>query len=143
MRAAERLVLSLRHHRLFRRANAVWDVLRPLYDRLVSAAGKEGLIRVINGTDSIRIASQFRHIGEVYEPKAWSQLMDQIRPGDCIADVGAHVGLYSLAMAQRAGASGRVVCFEPDPSNFNPLQTHIAMNHLESRIEAIQAAVGA
>jgi FkbM family methyltransferase len=36
-----------------------------------------------------------------------------IRPGDCVWDVGANVGLYSELFAAAAGTSGKVISFEP------------------------------
>jgi FkbM family methyltransferase len=143
MHAAEKFLLSIRHHKLLERADWVWDKLRPVYDRVVTIASKNGLQRVINGTDPILVAPQFRQMGEVYEPDVWPLLMSEIKPGDCIADVGAHMGLYSLAMANRVGPHGRVVAFEPDVNSYSLLQSHITLNHLEDRIQPVQAAVGA
>ncbi|MEM2045746.1 MAG: hypothetical protein QXO20_06155 [Candidatus Bathyarchaeia archaeon] len=55
--------------------------------------GRNGLERIINGTDRILILPKFRGVGETYEPEVWSHLMAQARPGDIVADVGAHIGL--------------------------------------------------
>jgi FkbM family methyltransferase len=51
----------------------------------------------------------------------WQQATDAVlqrvlRPGDTVFDVGANRGLYSVSMAATVGASGRVVCFEPNPA---------------------------
>lgn len=37
-----------------------------------------------------------------------------VRPGDCVWDIGGNVGLFSVAAAVRAGASGAVLSVEPD-----------------------------
>lgn len=37
------------------------------------------------------------------------------RPGDCVLDIGANVGDWTLAMALRVGPGGRVLAFEPVP----------------------------
>ncbi|MDP2430930.1 MAG: FkbM family methyltransferase [Pseudomonadota bacterium] len=37
------------------------------------------------------------------------------RPGDCVLDIGANVGDWTLAMALRVGPVGRVLAFEPVP----------------------------
>ncbi len=114
-----------------------------MYDRASSIAGRKGLVRVINGTDTVRVAWWQRNNSEVYEPDVWQSLMSQVRPGDRIADVGAFVGLYAIALAKRVGTTGRVFAFEPDRANYADLQEHIKLNDAASNTEAIQAAVGA
>lgn len=37
------------------------------------------------------------------------------RPGDCVLDIGANVGDWTMPMALRVGPSGRVLAFEPVP----------------------------
>lgn len=43
-------------------------------------------------------------------------------------DIGANVGFYTLLSSARAGSSGRVISFEPLPSNVEFLRKHIALN---------------
>jgi FkbM family methyltransferase len=38
-----------------------------------------------------------------------------IRPGDCVWDVGANIGLYSALFAAAVGPAGNVISFEPSP----------------------------
>jgi len=57
-------------------------------------------------------------------------------------DVGANLGLYTCVMA-RQGVAPRVIAFEPDHENFARLARNIALNGLEDRVEAHQAAAGA
>jgi FkbM family methyltransferase len=37
-----------------------------------------------------------------------------VRPGHTVWDIGSNVGLFAFSAAVRAGASGRVLCLEPD-----------------------------
>lgn len=132
----------LRHLPGVKKLDRLWDVIRPLYHQLVErTAGREGLPRCMNGMDRIRILPELRMLPETYEPEVWRFLMPQVRPGDCIADIGAHYGLYAIAMAQRTEPAGRVLAFEPDPANVDVLRRQIALNHLESVIEVIESAV--
>jgi FkbM family methyltransferase len=78
---------------------------------------------------------------EEYEPDFWSHLIAQVQFGDIVADVGAFIGLYTIALAKRVGPSGKVVAFEPDPENFTTLQKHVDLNNVSDRVELIQAGV--
>ena len=42
-------------------------------------------------------------------------MFECIRPGDCVWDVGANIGLYSELFAEAVGPTGAVVSFEPSP----------------------------
>jgi FkbM family methyltransferase len=67
--------------------------------------------------------------------------MSEVRPGDTIVDVGAHVGLYSIAFARRAGCEGRVHAFEPDPANFARLEAQCRINGVADRVSLYPTAV--
>jgi FkbM family methyltransferase len=143
MRSIEKWCLALRHNKYMDQADWAWNIIRPIYDGMVSLAGKHGLQRFMNGTDSILINPQFRCLGERYEPEVWRSLMKEIKPADTFADVGVFIGLYTIAVAKRVGSAGRVVGFEPDPSNYLAAREHVKLNQLEDRVELVQAAVGA
>jgi FkbM family methyltransferase len=51
-----------------------------------------------------------------YEQGFKSAMLSCIRPGDCVWDVGANVGIYSELFALAVGPSGKVVSFEPSPA---------------------------
>lgn len=40
-----------------------------------------------------------------------------VAPGDIVVDVGANIGMMTSLMAKRAGPTGRVYAFEPQPDN--------------------------
>ncbi len=142
MHAFERWCVGLRHSPLLRRADWLWNIIRPAYDAAVSQLAARGLPRIINGTDSLLVSPDLRGIPESYEPEVWKQVMAAIRPGDTIVDVGAHFGLYTIACGKRVGSAGCVVAFEPHPGNFALLRRQILLNELSDRIEAHEAAVG-
>jgi FkbM family methyltransferase len=72
-----------------------------------------------------------------YEPELVAFLLRELRPGDVVADVGAHIGIHSLVLA-RAGA--RVVAFEPTPDSAARLRAVAAENGLH--VEVVEAALG-
>jgi FkbM family methyltransferase len=52
-----------------------------------------------------------------YETLLQNAMRHAIKEGDCVWDVGANIGLYTLQFKNWVGASGRVIAFEPDPEN--------------------------
>lgn len=132
----------LRHTYLGERADILWRLLRPIYDLAVKTTATSGLERIINGTDPLRVVPEFRQITEVYEPDVWARVMSAVTPGSVMVDVGAYVGLYTVALAQRTGPTGQVYSFEPDPQNCAVLRKHVELNNLSERVEVHQLAVG-
>jgi FkbM family methyltransferase len=58
---------------------------------------------------------------EGYEEAFSSALLGEIKPGDCVWDIGANVGFYTAKLSDLAGPQGMVVAFEPSPRNFSRL----------------------
>jgi FkbM family methyltransferase len=59
-----------------------------------------------------------------------------------VIDVGAHVGSFALWVCERAPGV-RIISIEPEPRNFSDLESNIARNQLGTRIDAVNAALGA
>lgn len=51
-----------------------------------------------------------------------------LRPGDCVLDIGANVGYYSLLAASLVGPGGSVHAFEPCVTVLARLQQNVALN---------------
>jgi FkbM family methyltransferase len=131
MRTLERFAVSIRRHPLVSGFDGVWRVVRPLY-RLALRTRSKGLERNINGTDVIRVLPELYNLPEVYEPEVWSHIMSDVGAGDRVADVGAYVGLYTLAIAKRVGPGGAVHAFEADPATADVLRRQCVMNGVAS-----------
>jgi FkbM family methyltransferase len=143
MNFIEKACVAIRHSPLLNNAGWLWNTARPVYDATVNALGRGGLERVINGTDRVLVAPQFRGLGESYEPEVWRHVMANVRPGDMVADVGAYIGLYAIALGRRVGHRGQVTAFEPDATNFRHCQRHVELNGVSTQITAVNVAVGA
>lgn len=66
--------------------------------------------------------------GQFYEPETTMLLLTVLRPGDCFVDVGGHVGYFSIIASKVVGPTGEVLVFEPAPSNYAQLLSHLALN---------------
>ena len=64
----------------------------------------------------------------VYEPLMVEYFRRNLKRGDTILDIGAHIGYYTLIAAQYVGNSGKVYAFEPDKDNIALLSKNIKTN---------------
>ena len=74
-----------------------------------------------------------------WEPEETAWIASHLRHGDCLVDLGAHVGYHSLLAARAVGPRGHVVAFEPDPANYECLRLNIARAGL-SNVQAFPLA---
>jgi FkbM family methyltransferase len=63
-----------------------------------------------------------------YEREVVSALLEVVKPGWIVFDIGAHVGYFTLLLAKLVGLKGRVVAFEPFPENFQTLEENVRLN---------------
>lgn len=47
-------------------------------------------------------------------------------------DIGAHIGKFTIMMANRLGSKGKVISIEPHPKNFKILEENISLNELKN-----------
>jgi FkbM family methyltransferase len=64
------------------------------------------------------------------EPVLQEALVQHLRPGSVLYDLGANVGFFTLLAARLVGPTGQVVAFEPDPRNARALRGNVALNGL-------------
>lgn len=141
MRFFERLAITIRRSPWLNKFDSLWNLVRPLYVSYLGRVCSSGLERVINGTDLVRLSPELYTYPEIYEPDVWHHILNEIQSGDVIADVGASVGLYTIAMAKRTGVEGFVYAFEPDPETVQFLQRNVQLNLIEDRVRVWPAAV--
>jgi FkbM family methyltransferase len=60
-----------------------------------------------------------------------------VRPGERFLDIGANVGIYTLAAAHRVGAGGRVYAVEPHKPNAVSLMRNVLRNKLQDRVDVL------
>jgi FkbM family methyltransferase len=78
----------------------------------------------------------------LYEPDVSWVLLRVLEAGDTVADVGGHVGYFTLFSASLVGPTGRVLTFEPNPENYERLTANIEVNEFH-HVTAINRPVTA
>jgi FkbM family methyltransferase len=66
------------------------------------------------------------------EPRKTEALLQILRPGQIVFDIGANIGYYTLLASQQVGSSGRVLAFEPFVRNIAFLHRHVSMNRADN-----------
>jgi FkbM family methyltransferase len=77
------------------------------------------------------------------EADVQARLVELVRPGSIVWDVGAHVGFFTLLLARLVGEGGKVLAFEPDQTE--PLRAALDRNGVENvevRPVAVWSTVG-
>jgi len=72
-------------------------------------------------------------------------MMEIVKHGDVLLDVGANIGTVTLPLARRIGSSGLLISFEPQRVIFQHLCANIALNgltHVDARRTAVGSAAG-
>lgn len=67
-------------------------------------------------------------------------LLELLRPGMNVVDIGANIGYYALLAAKAVGKSGRVWGFEPEPHNFQLMAKSIQASHFDN-VRPVQMAL--
>ena len=96
--------------------------------------------RMLYNINDVYIGRSLDLYGE-YNEQEIGLLLQLIRPGITVVDVGANIGTHTVPFAKAVGESGGVVAFEPQRLVFQMLCANVALNSL-SNVRAFQYAVG-
>jgi len=77
----------------------------------------------------------------IKEPGTMKWIDSQLHEGDRFLDIGANIGIYSIAAAHRVGDSGRVYAVEPHRVNTLTLLSNVSANKMASRIDVLPLAL--
>lgn len=140
-----RLAARARHWRLFEN-RAVRNATIGLYGRYLDVRyGRSGVPTVLNG-EPLRLARGAALPGHWddeagcarYEQVLWESLTGSLSAEDRFADVGANIGVYTIAAARRCT---HVTAIEPDPKTSGLLLAHVRLNGLHN-VDVVVAAAG-
>ncbi len=71
----------------------------------------------------------------VFEAPLTNFILNRVKPGDVVFDIGGHTGYFTILMGFKVGPSGKVVTYEPDPFMFQFLSDNVGTNYLHQQIE--------
>ena len=113
--------------------------LKRAYGVLLEAMPGDHLVCRLPGGEAFRVDPDHRHLA--WNPEEYAALKAQVHEGATVLDVGANVGAYTMLFATWAGATGRVVAFEPASASRAGLARHLAINGLSDRVVVREEAV--
>jgi FkbM family methyltransferase len=138
----ERIARWLKYSLGFKDTSGLIVALRPGYNRFLDLLyGKRGLIRTLDGVESILIRPAYRNFRDDFEPALFRFLRRAVRSGNAVIEVGANVGIFTVAMARWVGPKGHIFAFEPSPTARAALEDHLALNGVGDRVSVVAAAV--
>ncbi len=95
---------------------------------------------VMAAYDGDLITQQLRDYGAHTRPEL-AFFSSVVWVGDCVFDLGAHIGTWAIPLAQRVGAGGTVVAVEAHRDNFSLLVDNIAANGLGEVARPVNATL--
>jgi amino acid adenylation domain-containing protein/FkbM family methyltransferase len=85
---------------------------------------------VVAGHSSLQTSGLYR---EIFEDLVYLRHGIEIKDGDCVLDVGANIGLFTLFVKQHARGA-RIYAFEPLPPNFEALRANVSLYGLDANL---------
>ena len=121
----------------------MFAVVRDLADAALLRLGRPPLKARAEGMELrgfLRHRSFLAHLASGdYELLSREIFLAGLRDADLVADVGAHIGFYTL-LAARGAPQARVVAFEPDPYNAAALRVNVERAAAHT-VEVLESAV--
>lgn len=77
----------------------------------------------------------------VIESQLSKFLIENLKEGDTVVDIGANIGYYTILMGYKVGETGKVIAFEPNKETFSLLSDNVAINYLTKRVSLVNKVV--
>lgn len=136
------------------RRRIIASPLLGMYRRLAARLGRAlpmGVYRIQGGplagrwlqtgsADTRGYSSVRLYLTGTYEPAVAAALQQHCLPGSVVCDIGAHLGYFTLLMADSVGPGGQCISFEPQPANYQMIERTLACNGM-TQVKLEHAAV--
>jgi FkbM family methyltransferase len=77
---------------------------------------------------------------KMYEPNLTYYILQNVRLGDDVVDIGANVGYITLLLSRIVGPTGKVTAIEAHPDTFAALSRNVALNDMKNVLALNMAA---
>lgn len=118
------------------------DIIYKSRERRIKRAPKRVLLHEIYlfaSEDDWVIGSRIAKLNQ-YEPQIIEQFKNYCKPGMNVLDIGANIGVYTMLAAKIVGPQGKVLAYEPYPTNCTLIRKSIQENQF-TNIQLFQNAV--
>src|SRR5262245_57968059 len=134
VRGAQRLLGDGPVARFLARLGVARLVRWPHERRVLASGSYESTLLGKSARFQVTSRVQLEHIDAMWrEEEMLRRLVGALREGDVFYDIGANIGLMSIAVALNAGDKGLSLhAFEPEPKNAQALRANLALNDLSS-----------
>lgn len=106
-------------------------------DEFVNVMTPRGVFRA---TSSDLITDQLVRYGG-HTRNELALVLDHIEPSDVCVDLGAHIGTFTIPIAKKLNARGKVMAVEGSADAFGLLRQNVISNGLIHRVQTVQAIV--
>jgi FkbM family methyltransferase len=108
-------------------------VLSPIVNNLKQEFVIIERLKIFINKSDISVSEGLLQYG-IWEEYTTKIIKENIKKGDTVLDLGAHIGYDTLIMAKLVGPKGKVYSFEPDSKNFELLKKNVEVNHFKNVI---------
>ena len=111
---------------------AIWPLVSFIKPKIRLKLSKEYSITINNKGQMANILYAHQPkilLGKGFEHKTVSLMIEQVKKGMVVFDIGANIGMYSLLLSDLVGDDGTVYAFEPDPDTFLMLLDNIKLSN--------------
>lgn len=123
--------------------NPLYQIMAPLLRLWLhnSITGK-----TIKGTNLKLYYDRSQHLGFLgkryidYEKEFCAIVLGYVKQDDLVLEIGSNIGQYSLRIAEKIGANGKLICVEPDSDNFAFLSFNTIINRCDN-VERLNMAI--
>lgn len=75
-------------------------------------------------------AGHYAELMTAREPAVMKAVVEHVNPNDCVWDVGANIGYFTVIFAKCVGDQGKVFAFEPEPKTYQETCNNVQLNSL-------------